>query len=211
MSVIHEFWQCFLDHAEAIVRKGDPDRAAMDTVLEALQRVDHRLFYHIGHHDTGRDLIISAEGHADLVDTFREIMKAKPELPTWGCLGVIEADHLFGQRNLKVFPEDLTGDILYKALLDGDNLFLPRDIDFALVFPSQSEAVRFIETADFEGCEASYEPYDGAPGFTWQVEVTRFMHATHQAITQFERELEESAAFYGGRTDGWGWFQQEGD
>ena len=43
------------------------------------------------------------------------------------------------------FPDDENGDVLRRMLRNGDDCTKPRDIDFSVVFPSDSAAVKFAD------------------------------------------------------------------
>ena len=102
---------------------------------------------------------------------------------------------------------DENGDVLAQMQAMGDNLDIPRDMNFAFVFGTQSEAERFVAfiTGDPEfEAEASSDQASKI----WQAEVTHFMMPTHGAITELEDRLAKLAAKYGGEPDGWGSFKQ---
>ena len=46
-------------------------------------------------------------------------------------------------RDLSLYPEDENGDVLWNMLQDGDDLTIPREVDFALIFPTQDVAIAF--------------------------------------------------------------------
>ena len=106
------------------------------------------------------------------------------------------------------FPDDENGDILRRMLRDGDDFTKPRDIDFSVVFPSDSAAEEFAEHFFRLGFKISVQKSDCKPELPWDVTVTNFMLPTHDGITKFEETLEGVAARFGGRNDGWGCFCQ---
>jgi len=46
------------------------------------------------------------------------------------------------------FPDDENGDVLHRMYTAGDNLAVPRDIDFSIVFPDEISARSFVETIE---------------------------------------------------------------
>lgn len=106
------------------------------------------------------------------------------------------------------FPLDENGDVLRKLQLGGDDLSLPRDIDFSVVFASQANAFAFAELFSTPEIRLTIERAAVVPGLPWDVTVTRYMVPDHGAIGAFEDALAEQAARLGGRNDGWGCFGQ---
>lgn len=107
------------------------------------------------------------------------------------------------------FPNDDNGQALRRMLSDGDRLHVPRDIDFSIVFRSDRRLGDFISMARKLDCVFAVEEAveDGAT--YWDVTITRYMPATHAAITQFEKTLEAFAGPFGGALDGWGCFRRD--
>lgn len=106
------------------------------------------------------------------------------------------------------FPLDDNGDVLRKLQLGGDDLSLPRDINFSVVFAAQASAVAFAELMSTEEVRIEIECAAVVPGLPWDVTVTRYMVPDHGAIGDFEDTLAEQALRLGGRNDGWGCFGQ---
>jgi len=202
---IGAFWRVFGECQEVLVHPAD--RAAMNRLLEALRQVDKRFYYHVGEHDDGVDLILSAEGHCDALLLLQRVRDHAPETPGWKVLAVFDGDLTIGRRNAVIFPEDENGDVLYRMARSGDNLCIERAINFSVVFPSASARREFLESLGEEGLEG--KPEQGNPDYEpWDVTVTQVMLPTHENITSFERRLEFLAIPHGGRNDGWGCFQQ---
>lgn len=90
----------------------------------------------------------------------------------------------------------------------GDDLSLPRNIDFTVVFETEEAAQQFADYFTSFGYKTSVERTDTADGLPWDVLVVRHMVPDHGAITAFEIELEGAASELGGRNDGWGCLHQ---
>ena len=112
-------------------------------------------------------------------------------------------------RDLTQFPLDDNGDVLWRMASHGDNLDVPRDIDFSVVFPTEQHAEAFREFMESRGFVAGLRQFSSQPeGLIWDVTVTHPMVPAHRTISTFELMLEEEAAAGGGVNDGWGSFQQ---
>jgi hypothetical protein len=106
------------------------------------------------------------------------------------------------------FPDDENGKILAGMETRGDNLSIPRDVNFSLLFDDEDGAARFCEQVVLKGSRIKREYIDDEYGKSWDVTVTQCMVPTHQGITEMELKLEELAATFGGQSDGWGCFSQ---
>lgn len=106
------------------------------------------------------------------------------------------------------FPDDENADVLRRMLRGGDDLTKPRDIDFSIVFPSNSAAEEFGNYFVRLGFKVSVQESNCVPELPWDVTVTNYMLPTHAGITEFEETLETVATRFGGRNDGWGCFRQ---
>jgi hypothetical protein len=177
----------------------------MRGLLEALRQLDRRLYYHVGEHDKGVDLILSAEGHCDALPLLKRIRDNAPETPGWEVVAAFDGDLVIGRRNVAVFPEDENGDILYRMARSGDDLCIKRVINFSVVFRTTGARRKFLRSLQEEGLEA--RPEEGSRRAR-DVTVTKIMLPTHETITAFERRLEFLAVPFEGRNDGWGCFQQ---
>jgi hypothetical protein len=106
------------------------------------------------------------------------------------------------------FPNDVNGDVLRRMLASGDDLSVARDIDFAVVFPSEKAAQAFAANSQLAAYKRTVERSQCAPGLPYDVIVVRNMLPTHAGITEFEEFLEQLARPLGGRNDGWGCMAQ---
>lgn len=90
---------------------------------------------------------------------------------------------------------------------NGDDLRIPRNVNFSVVFFSDGEAEEFAACVRQLGLQASVEKSDCVPAKPWDVTVTKHMKPTHEAITEFERVLDDISIPFGGHNDGWGCFE----
>lgn len=102
------------------------------------------------------------------------------------------------------YPDDGNGAVLRRMQRNGDDLTLPRNIDFAAVFPSEDAAQQFANHFRALGYETSVDLTRTDEEFPWDVVVVKHMVPTHDAIGSFEDSLQDVANTFGGRNDGWG-------
>lgn len=100
-------------------------------------------------------------------------------------------------------PDDENAEVLRRMIESGDDLTLPRDIDFFFLFPTFAQAEAFAtEAAALDDVGVGLAaPTDGPET---EVRVVRHMVPTHAGITVLESELWVMAQSHGGEADGWG-------
>ena len=107
------------------------------------------------------------------------------------------------------YPNDDNGDVLRRLEANGDDLSLPRDIDFVVVFSDKDSADAFARKIRHLGYRVSSELSETAAKLPWDVRVVKHISPSHREITEFEELLEDQAAPLGGRNDGWGCISQQ--
>jgi hypothetical protein len=86
----------------------------------------------------------------------------------------------------------------------GDDLLIPREMDFSHVFATREGAIGFARRVDAEGLVPVVRPYD-KQGFPFEVTVTtKPVVPTCAWVTETEQRLGTIAAEFGGKPDGWG-------
>lgn len=113
------------------------------------------------------------------------------------------------ERDFTKFPDDDNGDVLWDMANDGDNLSVPREVDFSVVFPTEEAALKFAVHLLRNDQKVSFSAYEENEEMPWQVQAHPVMEPTYENITGYEVQLGEDAAQFGGRNDGWGSMQQE--
>jgi hypothetical protein len=113
------------------------------------------------------------------------------------------------ERDYARYPDDENGDVLWKMLQGGDNLDIPREVDFAVIFPDEQAAMDFAMRLLRYGQKVSFGRYEGVAGFPWQVQAHPIMVPSHEHVSGYERQLGKDAAALGGRNDGWGCYGRE--
>ncbi|WP_430392179.1 ribonuclease E inhibitor RraB [Dyella sp. 20L07] len=107
------------------------------------------------------------------------------------------------------FPDDENGQVLRQMAAQGDDLSVPREIDFSVIFPSEDAALKFAVVLLQNGQKVSFSEYEEHDELPWQVEAHPFMVPTHENISGYEGVLASEAAPFGGQNDGWGCEVQE--
>lgn len=101
------------------------------------------------------------------------------------------------------FPHDETGELLRLMQEQGDDLAVPRDLDFFLLFETKDEALAFANQADlgpeFTVTTARYEKTS-----KWQVTLSVYMAPVYAEIAMLEKQVSRLAHDHGGQPDGWG-------
>lgn len=106
------------------------------------------------------------------------------------------------------YPDDANGDVLRRMEEAGDDLSRPRDIEFTVVFPSETSAEGFAKEFQHLGYAASVEFTETVDGLPWDVVVVKHMVPTHKQVGEFEDLLQSVATPLGGSNDGWGCFAE---
>lgn len=91
----------------------------------------------------------------------------------------------------------------------GDNLSLPREVDFAVIFPSEQAALDFARRLLRYGQKVSFGPSLGVEGLPWQVRAHPIMVLSYEHVSGYERQLGSDASALGGCNDGWGCYGRE--
>lgn len=99
--------------------------------------------------------------------------------------------------------EEVNSDLIQRMRDDGDPLIKPRDIDFNHYFAEEDFALAFEQDVRAAG----YSRIDHDFWNEWDAWITTVhvsMVPEVEKITAIELELDDIAARYGGKSDGWG-------
>ncbi|MGA2776092.1 MAG: ribonuclease E inhibitor RraB [Steroidobacteraceae bacterium] len=102
------------------------------------------------------------------------------------------------------FPNDADGDSLRRVQDSGSDLSSPMSIDFTIIAPNEHAARTIADLVSAQGLDPSISDNEGKS--TWSVYCSKFMLATYDGVVAVQAQLNEIAARYGGRCDGWATF-----
>ena len=105
-----------------------------------------------------------------------------------------------------LIPDDENGQVLRRMLEAGDDLDVPRGIEFFHVFAEEADALAFAAAASALPDLAGEAPGVDDEGI-WEVCAIRVMAPSHAAITALEGTLAQLAGQHRGYPDGWGCMQ----
>jgi hypothetical protein len=102
-----------------------------------------------------------------------------------------------------VHAADTNAELLSLMQEQGDDLAVPRDVDFFVIFETRPPAEAFagLAAAALE-MPASISPYEKTD--KWQVSLTRHMVPDLAQLNQLEKRIAALARQHGGEADGWG-------
>lgn len=99
-------------------------------------------------------------------------------------------------------------DALRRMIANGDDLSREREVNFSVVFPTESAAEQFAEHFRGLGYKVSVECSEVVEDLPWDATVLKHMAPSSDEISEFEIVLEEIATPLSGRNDGWGCFSE---
>lgn len=103
-----------------------------------------------------------------------------------------------------IFPDDENGAMLRQMVADGDDLSVPREIAFTVIFPTEDAALKFAVALLKHGQRVSFAE-GGDPGeLFWLVQTHPYMVPSHENISGYEDLLVSEADALGGRFIAWG-------
>lgn len=80
---IAEFWRCFLEHREEFASARSIKDPVCDVILDALKRVNPKLWFEFCTNPGVNEFIVSAEGKRTLFPLVEEIVARAPEMKEW--------------------------------------------------------------------------------------------------------------------------------
>ncbi len=113
------------------------------------------------------------------------------------------------ERDYAQYPDDENGNVLWKMQQGGDQLDIPREVDFVVIFPSEQAAMDFAVRLLRYGQKVSMGQSQGVSDFPWQVQAHPIMVPSYEHVSSYERQLGKDATALGGRNDGWGCYGRE--
>ncbi len=114
------------------------------------------------------------------------------------------------KRDTNEFPNDVNGDALWEMKNKGDDLSAPREIEFAVLFSNEEEALKFAETLLINRQNAMLADNEENKDYPFEIVVFVYMEASYDEIAGYQELLEMHAAKFNGVGDGWGCLDQTG-
>ncbi|MDX2367885.1 MAG: ribonuclease E inhibitor RraB [Colwellia sp.] len=105
-------------------------------------------------------------------------------------------------RDLRFFPNDNTGDALWKIQQAGDDLEKIREIEFSVLFPSQALALQFGQLLLENNQKLSCTPFQDNEALPWEITAYPEMSLNYDDINAYQELLETSSAPLQGQFDG---------
>lgn len=108
------------------------------------------------------------------------------------------------ERDVLRFPKDDTGELLWAMYQSGDALDAPRDVNFSLLFESETDAESYaveMRDAAFEVQVDEFWTDDGASA--WEAVVTAHFAPTYERVIALTELFESMARDHSGFENGW--------
>jgi len=106
-------------------------------------------------------------------------------------------------RDLMEFPEDNIGDALWKMQQAGDDLSIARELEFSVLFPTESLALKFGQLLLENNQKLSFCPFQNNDELPWEITAYPEIIPSHENIVAYQNLLETSAEPLKGQFDGW--------
>lgn len=108
------------------------------------------------------------------------------------------------ERNFEEYPDDASGDALWRMVMGGADLVSPRVVDFEHCFPDESSASDFLAAVAETVFKVKLKHPKPESNRGWEVQCKVRLIPSYAAITQTESRLADAAQRFGGYPDGWG-------
>jgi len=115
-------------------------------------------------------------------------------------LGITE--ELPMNRDLTLFPDDRTGETLWKMEQAGDDLERIRELEFSVLFPSQALALQFGQLLLENNQKLSFTPFQDNEALPWEITAYPEMSLNYENITAYQELLETSSEPFQGKFNG---------
>lgn len=105
-------------------------------------------------------------------------------------------------RDLTLFPDDEIGNTLWLMHTNDDDLTHEREIEFSVLFASQSNALQFGKLLLENNQKLSLINANTNPATPWEITAYPLMFATYENISSYQDLLVSSSAQFEGVFDG---------
>lgn len=105
-------------------------------------------------------------------------------------------------RDLTLYPNDNIGDFLWETQQQGNDLDESREVEFSVLFPSQTLALQFGHLLLENNQKVSFIPFDGDEEYPWEITAYPEMPLNYENISAYQTLLETSSEPLKGKFDG---------
>lgn len=105
-------------------------------------------------------------------------------------------------RDLTLFPNDNIGDALWQMQQAGDDLEKITELEFSVLFPSQTLALQFGQLLLENNQKLSFTPFQDNEALPWEITAYPEMSPNYENISAYQELLETSSAPFQGKFDG---------
>lgn len=106
------------------------------------------------------------------------------------------------ERDVALFPNDKIGDALWKIQQAGEDLEKVREMEFSVLFPSQTLALQFGQLLLENSQKLSCTPFQNNEALPWEITTYPEMVLNYENISAYQALLETSSASLQGQFDG---------
>ena len=105
-------------------------------------------------------------------------------------------------RDLSLFPDDNIGDALWQMQQDNCDLDQAREVEFSVLFPSQSLALQFGQLLLENNQKLSFTPFQDNEEYPWEITAYPHMPPNYENISAYQALLATSCEPLQGKFDG---------
>lgn len=105
-------------------------------------------------------------------------------------------------RDLDIFPKDSIGDSLWQINETGEDLNIIREVEFSVLFPSQTLALQFGQILLENSQKLSCTPFQENEALPWEITAYPEMQLSYENIMAYKELLETNSSSLQGVFDG---------
>ena len=105
-------------------------------------------------------------------------------------------------RDLSLFPNDIVGDFLWQMQQEGHHLEEIKEVEFSVLFPSQTLALQFGQILLENNQKLSFTPFQDNEELPWEITAYPEMPLNYDNLTAYQSLLETSSEPLQGKLDG---------
>ena len=105
-------------------------------------------------------------------------------------------------RDLDIFPKDSIGDSLWQINETAEDLNIIREVEFSVLFPSQTLALQFGQILLENSQKLSCTPFQENEALPWEITAYPEMQLSYENIMAYKELLETNSSSLQGVFDG---------